>query len=214
MAFGQLKYKIKLWQCNKKWKKEHPDSKVYFERLINLDKVSIGKGTYGSLNIMDYSPQTGKAKVKIGAYCSIAMDNLFLLGGGHPLHYATTYPFKNMLCGQEESLENGDIIIKDDVWIGAQATIMSGVTIGQGAVIGAKALVTHDIPPYAIAVGIPAKVIKYRFNEETINELMKIDFSKFGYEIIKKNIELFETTADINVIKNIQKMQYNQVKGK
>ena len=106
MAFGQLKYKIKLWQCNKKWKKEHPDSKVYFERLINLDKVSIGKGTYGSLNIMDYSPQTGKAKVKIGAYCSIAMDNLFLLGGGHPLHYATTYPFKNVSFGLTSCLSS------------------------------------------------------------------------------------------------------------
>src|SRR5699024_7199636 len=158
MAFGQLKYKIKLWQCNKKWKKEHPDSKVYFERLINLDKVSIGKGTYGSLNIMDYSPQTGKAKVKIGAYCSIAMDNLFLLGGGHPLHYATTYPFKNMLCGQEERLENGDIIIKDDVWIGEQATIMSSITFGLGAVIVSIELFNKYISPTAIVVGIPDKI--------------------------------------------------------
>lgn len=206
MAFGHLKYKLKVWQCNKKWKKEHPDSKVYFETLINLNKVSIGKGTYGPLHIVDYSPKTGKSKVKIGAYCSIAMDNLFLLGGGHPLHYVTTYPFKNMLFDQEESLDDGDIIIKDDVWIGAQATIMSGVTIGQGAVIGAKALVTHDIPPYSIAVGIPAKVIKYRFDKKTIDELLKVDFSKFSYEVIKEHITLFEKTADINVIKQIQKI--------
>lgn len=83
-------------------------------------------------------------------------------------------------------------MIKDDVWIGAQATIMSGVTIGQGAVIGAKALVTKDVPPYAIVGGVPAKVIKYRFEKEIIDELLKIDFSKFDYKVIKEHITLFE----------------------
>lgn len=83
-------------------------------------------------------------------------------------------------------------MIKDDVWIGAQATIMSGVTIGQGAVIGAKALVTKDVPPYAIVGGVPAKVIKYRFEKEIIDELLKIDFSKLDYKVIKEHITLFE----------------------
>jgi len=207
MVLGQLKYKLALRRCNKQWLREHPESKVRFEAPIDLKKVEIGVGTYGPINIMDYSPQTGKAKVIIGSYCSIALGNLFLLGGGHPLNYPTTYPFKNMIFNQEESIENGDIVIKDDVWIGAQATIMSGVTIGQGAVIGAKALVTKDVPPYAIVGGVPAKVIKYRFSKEIIDELMKIDFSKFNFETIKKYISLFESNADIETIKKIQQIK-------
>ena len=75
-------------------------------------------------------------------------------------------------------LTNGDIVVGDDVWVGQRAIIMSGVNIGQGAVIGAGAIVTKNVPPYAIVGGIPAKVIRYRFSEELIQELLKIDYSK------------------------------------
>ena len=86
--------------------------------------------------------------------------------------------------------DKGDIIIGDDVWIGAESIIGAGVKIGQGAVIGAGSVVTKDVPPYAVACGIPAKVIKYRFSEELINKLLNIDikklFDSFSYDDIEK----------------------------
>ena len=211
MVLGQLKYKLALRRCNKEWLRRHPNSKVRFETPVDLRKVEIGFGTYGPINIMDYAPQTGKAKVIIGSYCSIALGNLFLLGGGHPQSYATTYPFKTMIFNQEESIENGNIVVKDDVWIGAQVTIMSGVTIGQGAIVGAKALVTKDVPPYAIVGGVPAKIIKYRFSKDIINELLKINFSKFGFETIKSHMDLFEKNVDTEIVKEIH--QLNRING-
>lgn len=91
--------------------------------------------------------------------------------------------------GGTEALSKGDIIINDDVWIGCNAIILSGVNIGQGAVVAAGAVVTNDIPPYAIVGGVPAKVIKYRFETAIIDELLKVDYSKLTDEAIKQNIE-------------------------
>lgn len=87
-----------------------------------------------------------------------------------------------------ETQAKGDIIVNDDVWIGDSALILSGVEIGQGAVIAAGAVVTEDVPPYAVVGGVPARVIKYRFTDEVIKELVKIDYDK----VDRKFIELHE----------------------
>ena len=166
----------------------------------------VGKGTYGNINVSDFNPKTGKSKLIIGNYCSIGGNVNFMLGGGHYLDRITTYPFINKIYGREESLDKGDIVLNDDVWIGNEVTIMSGVKIGQGAVIGTKALVTHDIPPYAIAAGIPAKIIKYRFDEKIIKELLDIDISRINSEIVRKNIKLFEGKLDEDKVNKIKKI--------
>lgn len=88
-----------------------------------------------------------------------------------------------MLKKEWETQAKGNIIVNDDVWIGDSALILSGVEIGQGAVIAAGAVVTEDVPPYAVVGGVPAKVIKYRFRDDVIKELVKIDYAKVDREI-------------------------------
>src|SRR5690606_25352240 len=104
---------------------------------------------------------------KIGKYCSIGQDVIILLGGEHHLDRITTYPFpafwKEYANFESPGLSKGNVSIGNDVWIVTDVLILSGVSIGNGAVIGAKSLVTRDIPPYAIVGGVPAKIIKYRF---------------------------------------------------
>ena len=99
-----------------------------------------------------------------------------------------------------EAKSKGDIIIKDDVWIGTNAIILSGVTIGQGAIIAAGAVVTKDVPPYAIAGGNPAQIIKYRFEPEIIEKLKKFDYSKLTEEKIQKlGLKLYKEITKENV---------------
>jgi carbonic anhydrase/acetyltransferase-like protein (isoleucine patch superfamily) len=93
----------------------------------------------------------------------------------------------------------GSIIIEDDVWIGQDAMIMSGVHIGKGAIIGARAVIAKDIPPYAIVVGNPAKIIKYRFSYDIIDKLLQIDYSKFNEEFLRNNIDKFYIRPEHNL---------------
>ncbi|MDE6350288.1 MAG: antibiotic acetyltransferase, partial [Treponemataceae bacterium] len=98
------------------------------------------------------------------------------LGGEHNLDTISTYPFKVKVFGAErEAGSKGDIVVKDDVWIGQNAIVCSGVTIGQGAVVAAGAVVTKNVEPYAIVGGNPAKFIKWRLDENLRKKLKKID---------------------------------------
>lgn len=116
-----------------------------------------------------------------------------LFAGGHEISVLSTYPFCQKFLGEGDAVTNGPIILDDDVWVGDSTIIMSGVHIGQGAVIGAGAIVTHDIPAYAVAVGTPARVVKYRFDEKIIAKLMQVDYAKLNPEKIKENISLLTT---------------------
>lgn len=205
-AWNKFGNKIKNYNYKKRWRDLNADNKTYLNGLKNWNRIKVGKGTYGNINVSDFNPKTGTSRLIIGNYCSIGGDVHFLLGGGHYLNRITTYPFLNEIFEKEESLDKGDIKIGDDVWIGNEVTIMSGVKIGQGAVIGTKALVTHDIPPYAIAVGIPAKIIKYRFDQNIISELLKIDFSKLNEAIVKQNLGLFDSEVTIDKVNSLKEL--------
>lgn len=186
-----LLYKLKLKLFQMKWKKDNFQNQTVPSCIFLSQLVSVGKGTYGRLNVLTHDE---KAKLYIGNYCSIAPEAAFILSADHYLSHISTYPFLvQTLNGKYEGVTKGDIIVDDDVWIGYGATIMSGVHIFQGAVIAARAVVTKDVPPYAIVGGVPAKVIKYRFLPETIERLMKIDYSKLDKETVEKNInKLYE----------------------
>ena len=172
---------------------------------FDLGCVTVGRYTYGVLNVYNYN--FGE-KLKIGDFCSIASNVMFVLNADHNTETISTFPFKAkcLFSGQQEALSKGDIVIDDDVWIGYGATILSGVHIGQGAVIAAGAIVTKDVPPYAIVGGMPARIIKYRFDQDTIDELLKVDYSKLTREVVEAHInELYEKLVDIKQLEWLPK---------
>ena len=150
-------------------------------RLLNKFKNNIGRHTYFSCNISIVSKET-----TIGSFCSIA-DGVLIGTTQHPTDWLSTSPFQyNFATDKIINLTNTKtkfqkyidgkkpVHIGNDVWIGVNAIIKDGVTLGDGCIVGSSAVVTHDVPPYAIVGGIPAKIIKYRFSPEIIKELEKL----------------------------------------
>lgn len=183
----ELIEKIKFKFYRREWRKNNQHNRTSPMNKFPMEVVSVGKATYGNLYVLTFSKDY---KLSIGSYCSIAPEVSFILSADHITDRVSTYPFKVKEMGAEyEGISKGDIIVADDVWIGYRAIIMSGVRIGQGAVIAAGAVVTSDVPPYAIVGGIPAKIIKYRFDEDVRTELIKIDFSKLDYDDIVNHID-------------------------
>ena len=170
----------KAWRCENK----HNDTFPINETKTHL--AEIGKHTYGPVNICSMVP--GK-KVFIGNFVSIAEDSMFLLGVDHPLNNLSTYPFRTMVKQGTDAVSKGDITVQDDVWIGRRATILSGVSIGQGAVVAAGAVVASDVPPYAIAGGVPAKIIRYRFSKDIIDYLLTLDYSSLTEDQIEEHMD-------------------------
>ena len=184
------------------------EDKRLLERMQQLEKiiyerdqvkyvtaeVNVGAFTYGVPTMEIF---TKNDRVSIGKFCSIAKNVIILSGGEHRSDWITTYPF-NVFMGEYEYIEGhpmskGEVHIGNDVWLGNGVKILSGVTIGDGAVVGADAVVTKDVPAYAIAVGNPAKVIKYRHDEETIKKLQEMQWWNWPYQDIYRVIPLLQS---------------------
>ena len=142
---------------------------------------SIGRYSYIGYNSEVHS-------CDIGAFCSIA-NQLIVGGAKHPLNWVSTSPvFYNVGGGTGRHLGNQEIdplkrtTIGNDVWIGSRVTIIQGLNIGTGAVIGTGSIVTKDVPPYAVVAGSPARIIKYRFDEDTIQKLLNSNWWKLSDE--------------------------------
>jgi virginiamycin A acetyltransferase len=182
---------IILHEAQRKWCKAYPNSLLGIGTPIDPSVVTFGKYTYGRLNILSSSPIDVSSHLTLGNFDSIGPDVCFLLGAEHPLNLVSTYPFKHFVLEQkiEECQSKGDIVVGDDVWIGRGAQILSGIKIGQGAVVAAGSIVTKDVPPYAIVGGNPAKIIRFRYGDALIAELMKVDYSKLTKEMIEQHQE-------------------------
>lgn len=206
MIINIIKNYIKKQRKKSEWRRRNPNNSTTFANNFNFDNVKVGAYTYGSLKVLDFG--TGCSKLTIGAFCSIASNVVFNLSGDHYLNHLSTFPFKAKALNGElnEAISKGDIIIEDDVWIGQNAVIMSGVHVGQGAVIGAGAIVSSDVPPYAVVGGVPAKVIKYRFNRETIDYLLTLDYGCLTKDSINENIDMLYTAIDRLELNTIKEM--------
>lgn len=178
MIINHIKNKLYRRKMNNLWNNNNQHNNCKLGNIVPLnqdsfDKIRIGSNSYGDINARFFSSQN--ERLIIGDRCSIASGVQFLLGGEHKYTCVTTYPYKALdLNMGDEAVSKGAIEIKDDVWIGYNSLILSGVTLGQGAVIAAGSVVVKDVPPYAIVGGNPAKIIKYRFDSEVIEKLLTL----------------------------------------
>lgn len=190
--YSKIRQYLKLRKHRQAWRQRNAHNRTIATSFFPLDKVTVGNHSYGDLVIISYGEEN--EGLQIGHYVSIANGVKFLLGGNHYYKRFTTYPFIAKFIDHKyvETWTKGKIIIGDDVWIGTDAFIMPGVTIGKGAIVGACAVVTKDVPPYAIVTGNPASIIKYRFDEESIKKALAIDFSKLEPDAVKSNLSLYK----------------------
>jgi len=161
-----------------------------------IEKVRVGKYSYGSLKVISYG--SDDECLSIGNFCSIANGVKFILGGEHNLKTFSTYPFKRIMIDNKynETFSKGSIVLEDDVWVGTDTIILSGIKLGKGTVVAAGSVVIKSTEPYSIIGGNPAKLIRKRFDEEIIERLLTINFDLFSEEFVRKNINTIETNID------------------
>lgn len=176
----------------------------FLKNYITRENILVGDYTYYDdpngpenfeNNVLYHFPFVGD-KLIIGKFCAIATNVKFIMNGAnHQTNGVSTYPFYIFGNGWEKAMPKegdlpykGDTVIGNDVWIGYEATIMPGVKIGNGAIIATKSVVTKDVPDYAVVGGNPAEIIKYRFDEATVEKLLKMAWWDWSVEEISERL--------------------------
>lgn len=187
--------KLLLYYYSKFFKKILRGKCVINSQIHKTAKINSGAtivdSTIGRYTYTCYDDEI--VNCEIGQFCSIS-DDVIIGGAEHPINWVSTSPvFQNVKhSGPKKRFAKHEFdgilrtVIGNDVWIGKRAIIKAGVKIGDGAVVGAGAVVTKDVPPYAIVAGVPAKIIKYRFDEDTIAQLLKTKWWNLSDEELEK----------------------------
>lgn len=182
---------------------------VQINRRNIIEGVSVGRFSYTGAN-------TVLKTAEIGNFCSLSW-NISATGNRHDYRKLTAHPVAQLssfgIAEEDEPHENRKIVIGNDVWIGANACIMPGVKIGDGSVIGAGAIVTKDVPPFAVVAGNPARILKYRFSDAQITDLMDIKWWDWSEEKLRENIELFKIQIDNEIIRKLLEISGGGVQG-
>lgn len=178
---------------------------------VGASSISVGRFTYGYEKISIKQWGEG-ASLQIGSFCSLAENLTILLGGNHRVDWATTFPFghifKDDLGGGEiigHPVSNGDVVIGNDVWVGRNTTITSGVKVGDGAVIAASSHVVKNIGAYEIWGGNPARLIRKRFDDEIIQILLSLKWWDWEISSIQKIAPLLSQNPTVEILKEIEK---------
>ena len=192
---------------NKLYPRTGDPQTIYLKNAITRGSISVGDYTMYNDTVHDprdfeknnvlYHYPVNRDRLIIGRFCSIACGAKFLFtSANHAMRSLSTYPFP--IFFEEWGLDRtrvadawdnkGDIVVGSDVWIGYEAVVLSGVTIGDGAIIGARAVVTRDVPPYAIVGGVPARLIRKRFDDKTIETLLRLNWWNWPSEKIARHI--------------------------
>lgn len=187
-------------------------STVYLQNVIDDPSITVGEYTiyddfvrdprdFQRNNVLYHYP-VNHERLVIGKFCSIACGAKFLFNSAnHTLGSLSTYPFP--ICFEEWGLDveripeawdnHGDIVVGNDVWIGYEAVILAGVTIGDGAIVAARAVITRDVPPYTIVGGVPAKAIRRRFREADIARLQALHWWDWPVETISAHLDAIQS---------------------
>lgn len=197
-------------------------STVYLQNVVSGPGISVGDYTmyddfvndprdFQRNNVLYHYPECNHDRLVIGKFCSIACGAKFLFNAAnHSLRSLSSYPFP--IFFEEWGLEpdpvsiarawdnHGDILVGNDVWIGFEAVILAGVSIGDGAIIGSRAVVTKDVPPYTIVDGVPAKPIRRRFDNEIISKLLALRWRDWPEEKIHRNLKAIQA-GNISALK-------------
>lgn len=206
----------------KKLLKNHPNNLIKIGYFSYLSNTSFGKNItiYDNVILQNcklknfiYIQDGGViANASIGSFCSIG-PNVRISPGNHPVNYISTFPAfystkkqcQVTFAHENAFEESGTVIIGNDVWIGANAIIMDNITIGDGAVIAAGAIVTKDVQPYTIVGGIPAKPLKKRFSDDEISKLLEFRWWDKDDEWLKENHQLFHNKDNFFTLIDTQK---------
>lgn len=191
----------------------------FLKPLVNRPNIEIGDYTYyddpdgpdlfADKCVLHHYDFIGDRLI-IGRFCAIAEGAQFIMNGAnHALSGFSTFPFNIFGHGWEKGFDpetwsrevRGDTIVGHDVWIGMKAVVLPGINIGSGAIIGAKSVVTHDVPPYAIVAGNPAKLVKLRFQKATISRLLAVAWWDWPVDKIGRNLDAIRG-ADIVRLEN------------
>lgn len=200
----------------------HPNEAVpsvcFIKNTVTRPNIQVGEYTYydDPVNSEDFESHVTHHyeflgdKLIIGKFCAIAKGVEFIMNGAnHRMNGVTTYPFNIMGGGWEKAtpaLEDlplkGDTVVGNDVWIGQNVTVLPGVHIGDGAIIGANSVVASDIPAYAVAVGNPCRVVKMRFDQETVAKLLALKWWDWAPERIFGSLEAL-TSGDLTALTKV-----------
>lgn len=191
---------------------------VFLKNIIRNPSIEVGDYTYyddledpfsfekNVLYLFDFIGD----KLLIGNFCAIASGVKFIMNGGnHETTPISSYPFQIFGNGWERIADTvaypfkGNTVVENDVWIGAEAVIMPGVRVGNGAIVATKAVVTKDVPDYAVVAGNPAVVVKKRFSEEQIKQLLRVAWWNWDVEKITRNLHLIHS-ADVEALANCE----------
>jgi len=182
------------------------DKLIFLKPFVKAPNIIVGDYTYfddrrnGPENFEEYNVlynyDFSKVKLVFGKFCAIAAETRFMMTGDHKLDGFSTFPFPIFQNGWESAYEitdlpvKGDILVGNDVWFGYDSLVKGGVTIGDGAIIASRAVVVKDVPPFSIVAGNPAKVVKMRFDDKTIERLLQIAWWEWPIEKINRNLPL------------------------
>jgi len=198
------------------------DKLVFLKNFVKASNIFVGDYTYfadvryGPDKFEDYNVlynyDFSKVKLVIGKFCAIAAETKFIMTGDHKLDAISTYPFPIFQNGWEDVYDikdlpvKGDIIIGNDVWLGYDSLIKNGVTVGDGAIVAARAVVVKNVPPYAIVAGNPATVVKMRFENDIIKRLLSIAWWSWDIDKINKHLDLI-CSLDVDKLEQVYSLK-------
>jgi acetyltransferase-like isoleucine patch superfamily enzyme len=162
--------------------------------IVSQDpRLVVGRFTYGNVAFLLYTPHD---RITVGSFTSFGPETIVFASGEHSTRSVTAYPLRGVMRNESDVIP-GSVVIGNDVWIGARTIVLSGVTIGDGAVIGAGSLVTEDVAPYTVVVGNPARFHHHRFSASIIERLLQIRWWDWELTRIREFVDLLTDSTRV-----------------